>query len=533
MTLQVEVVTNGSCTESAAKAALEAMAAWITGTYIPDHVDDADALCLDLEIGAMRSFLLAAIAAYLVDHGSGLSLNADELSGSGVTIELSTADAVSSVGTIETWDVGGFSWPASGVEEGCELYLSIRCCSECDYVEGLSTPLANRPANATGIALFFSLSRTNIVAVEGSTERLGTFFRVEPAAIPASLRVAFIGDPPHLAGVAWITDGEGSVTLSPVQFPDVIPEEAYAEVKDYYGNLTIEQVLAVRSEWAHASPASSHRHRMAHRHLLVMEVGSMLASPSLERDCNRVWQVLVHSFWRRAQVYLAHRQTLESREPLDPARDEVHRSQARIGEEMYEWLRWDAGPDKRMRLNDLRQTFGMFACGKSNAFQCYGAPNGANMFCFPELALLLCDPEHGYEHAGGSGFWFDMAIIWSAMTEMAANCYRSTQYKVCSYKPAHNPIARHTDGLATVPVRPTRTYTRRQQRQFFRRWQKVAGMRGPRFQRLLAGTAEEREEAIRALDALRLALGHLVLSALGDEFDAPRTGLLELKHADA
>jgi hypothetical protein len=555
MTLIVEVLTRGECDGSTELATLQELADWINASYLSSSDIDVEDLCDPRNRkhpDRFRELLDAAVLAYTEsDAGkdAGITIDDSVVTTGGVDIHLAR-DPEPSSGNANNWQPEGFSWAAEGTGDGCELWLSVRCLCECRWrvprmdAADFAALQQQQPTKVVALAVHFSPSRTNIARVPRASRRVGNVFVLEgfDGTVDVTFGVEFSGDPPHLGSATWLLDRDEREFVVPptepyVRMPryHVGPEhlgapaearEAYEALLDHYGTMAIEDVIALREHWADDTTGSPHKHQRLHRELLRIERGSLLAPPSMMRDCNRVWRTLVERFWDRAIAYLEDPgRSLEVANPLDPERDELYRSEARVAEEMHDWLT----DGRRIGRGALHRSYLRFAIGKGTAFHCFGAPNGANLLCFPELALLLCDPAHSYEHAGGRAFWFDMAMTWCAMCEMALNVYRKKRYRVCSYRAANNPFdddAIDEYGFTTLPVRPERTYSRKERRDFLRRWRGLAGISPKQFASLLA--RGKHRQATRRIERLRLEYGRLVLSALGDELKAPRAGLMPL-----
>ncbi len=475
-----------------------------------------------------------------------------------LSFTLTQSKSVDSTGEVGHWrDGDGYSWPASG-DEDCECWISIRCATTCVYaISTAKTEGFPQEAEIEGIAIAFSPTRTSIIDVRsldgipissGINQSNVVILRpTDPLPAIVQLEVDFTGDPPHVASRSFLLRSPDSREFD-ADDPHYVRMPYWFQWRDrgalirHFGKITAKDIVALRDRWASRS-GKGERHRRAHRLLLTVDENSLEELvPASDRPAFRNVAVVVsRQYWRRAIAYDDGWKdakdkgrdgpavnALEDTKPLDLVGLGVDDAVRQIGRGMHTWLLTGSTTSARGKLRDW---FGMFGSGQATAFHCYGGPNGVNAFCFTELALLLADPEHDFVPPGGYTFWLRFALMSAAANEMFAHCYRKVKppeggYKVCSYKPEHNPVKEDHFGFAQQPVKPQRTYNAAERKAFHTRWRELLPEAPSEFQ-----TAIDDGTGAEFLRPLRREFGRLVLSALREELNevyTPDWDLMEL-----
>ena len=442
---------------------------------------------------------------------------------------------------------GGLSFPISLCTDGSAdegestgVYLSIHeplAEHACEYP--LAVPGEVEVGALVGFAVRFGRSRTGFLSIEVLIQQQqqqqppilalpqNTGFGVRffqtgslSGASDVTIRVTFVGDPPVISGKTWIEDparatppppplpAPGLLAVMPVR---IAFGDAEALRDDYERSL--EEEWDLRELWSTRAPLT----RSKKRHRLFLGIDRMSQSPDLEEEMQKAIHALggqLSQLWlRRAELCLTSpEEILEVAKPFAPEGDLVDTLRF-VALGMHRWLTNVDG--EIWSEEDIREAFGMFACGECNAFDAHGAPNGVNMFSFFELALLLHDHHDALDVAeiGGveADFWRRMAITFAGAAEMFVHCYHMGEFYVCSYKAAHNLVRLDADGFATPRVLPRRAFRRGQKEAKFAEWEAAAAASS---------------DADVPFSGLRQRFARLVLGAISDEFE-DRIELLE------
>ncbi len=348
---------------------------------------------------------------------------------------------------------------------GQRYYLTMRPDGAGDPRERVCTycfPTQN-VKDIQGIVLFFSQTRSEVVSIEAlpgggggrgpdalqSTRLPGTkghVFRVDWRRDPdltgsICVQVRYVGDPPHVRGFTWLTDGPRVEIQAPVRtrggLPPVPPKAVRsvdaAELAVFDVDFAYE-MNARRAAVQNSSASKVVREDM--RFFLELEEKSHTRVSAANHDAYAAFgSFLANRYLTRAELY--HFRPLGELDAF-PGEEAASWSVPAIATaKMMRKLLEKHYPSSSggIRFRRVAQAFERFGGGELTVFDTHGAPDGANIFCFVELALLLIELDHD------RALWERLLPIFGQACEIFTGSYHLCcgPRTHCSYRVAHNP----------------------------------------------------------------------------------------------
>lgn len=349
-------------------------------------------------------------------------------------------------------------------------YLQIRAAAvigDCTYTISTEPLWSGRgdPSHAQlksqlkGVTLFMSHTRSIVLSVRGKLKDRGQTDRRHPQLIDdakniwtyehtpeltddgkhARLRVRFIGDPVHIRAATLLTD-DGSLRVAidgprDACEPFFAPPSVFdlARQNDLFG---LGVTWEIEMERRHCLMGRLEGDISAYRFFYDLDNKS---SPDSEHGEQYAWlgALLSAVYMRRASFFDDTKGDV-----IETSKEEM----VAIGPHLMlaadlvlKTMREHFSTGDEIDFDAVDDAFMRFACGRLQIFDTHGAPNGVNMFAFPELARMCVVLGRHAET------WTRLFTIFARASEVFVRSYHTLESEarsICAYRVENNP-----DGL--------------------------------------------------------------------------------------